>query len=49
MGPSPTSAGCEVVTRSTDPQLGDTRLWVLQCDAAPAPTDLSVAPDHPDR
>ena len=44
-----TSAGCTAGAPSTDPRLGDSRLWVLRCDSTPGATELSAVPDHPDR
>ncbi len=43
------SAGCTAGPRVTDARLRDTRLWVLQCDSAPAATRLSDVPDDPVR
>ena len=43
------AAGCTAGPRLLDPRLGDTRLWVLECDSTPGATRLSAVPDDPVR
>ncbi len=41
------SAGCREVGAIREPDLGDTRLWLIDCERAPDRTDLSSVADAP--